>query len=129
MGADERTAWLTIAIETLSHLTLGQLREGCRNARMTCRFPSEIVPAVIGGTAEPRRQYISASGFIYRGDDTEVMRVAEQRADWNTYWSAKGNRDRARLAGKEEAPRLGYAAPIGALRISGIDEGDGEDFE
>lgn len=34
-------------------------------------------------------RYVSASGYEYRGDDKTVMREAEKRADWNTYWAAK----------------------------------------
>lgn len=34
-------------------------------------------------------RYVSASGYEYRGDDQAVMKEAEKRADWNTYWSAK----------------------------------------
>jgi DNA-binding transcriptional regulator YhcF (GntR family) len=34
-------------------------------------------------------RYVSASGYEYRGDDRDVMREAEKRADWNVYWSAK----------------------------------------
>jgi hypothetical protein len=34
-------------------------------------------------------RYVSASGYEYRGDDKAVMREAERRADWNTYYSAK----------------------------------------
>jgi hypothetical protein len=37
--------------------------------------------------------YVSASGYRYRGDDKAVMREAEKRADWGTYWKAKSNID------------------------------------
>lgn len=112
MGADDRAAWLTIAVDTLSELTIDQLREGCRKARSTCRFPSEIVPAVYGNTFEPRKRYISESGFVYHGEPQEVMRLAEQRGDWNTYWSAKADFQRVR---ENEALRLERAKPIGKL--------------
>jgi hypothetical protein len=39
-------------------------------------------------------EYVSASGYRYRGDDRTVMREAEKRADWSIYWKAKGNMDR-----------------------------------
>lgn len=42
--------------------------------------------------------YVSASGYRYRGDDRAVMREAEKRADWGTYWKAKGNLDGDRQA-------------------------------
>jgi hypothetical protein len=34
-------------------------------------------------------QFVSASGYEYRGDPKAVMKEAERRADWATYWSAK----------------------------------------
>lgn len=39
---------------------------------------------------EPQK-YVSASGHEYRGDPATVMREAERRADWGTYWKAKGD--------------------------------------
>lgn len=44
-------------------------------------------------------KYVSASGYEYRSSDPEtVMREAEKRADWSTYWGAKSDRDRQRTA-------------------------------
>lgn len=38
------------------------------------------------------RRYVSESGYEYRSNDPEtVMRESEKRADWNTYWRAKGD--------------------------------------
>jgi hypothetical protein len=34
-------------------------------------------------------QFVSATGYQYRGDAKAVMREAEKRADWNVYYSAK----------------------------------------
>ena len=42
--------------------------------------------------------YVSDSGYEYRGDDESVMRQAEKRADWSTYWKAKGNARKAKAA-------------------------------
>jgi uncharacterized protein YdaU (DUF1376 family) len=33
--------------------------------------------------------YVSDSGYQYRGSEEQVLRQAEARADWNTYWSIK----------------------------------------
>lgn len=41
--------------------------------------------------------FVSPSGHIYRGEEKDVMRQAEQRADWNTYWSAKAALEKPRL--------------------------------
>lgn len=43
-------------------------------------------------------KYVSASGYEYRGDEQAVMREAERRADWGTYWKAKANLDEPRRA-------------------------------
>lgn len=34
-------------------------------------------------------QYVSASGYEYRGTIEQVIRESEKRADWNTHWQAK----------------------------------------
>jgi hypothetical protein len=34
-------------------------------------------------------KWVSKSGYEYRGDDEAVMREAQKRADWNTYWAVK----------------------------------------
>jgi uncharacterized protein YdaU (DUF1376 family) len=44
-------------------------------------------------------EYVSATGYRYRGDHAAVMREAEKRADWGTYWAAKGNIEAGRKAG------------------------------
>jgi hypothetical protein len=36
-----------------------------------------------------KARYVSASGYEYRGSDEQVMREAEKRSDWGTYYSAK----------------------------------------
>jgi hypothetical protein len=110
MGADERAAFITVGIETLSELSLAELKEGARQARKTCRFPSELLPAIFGNSEEARETYISASGYIYRGDERAVMREAEKRADWSTYYQAK-----ARVKEETGTPRIGTARSIGKL--------------
>jgi uncharacterized protein YdaU (DUF1376 family) len=42
--------------------------------------------------------YVSATGYQYRGNERAVMREAEKRADWDTYWQAKANLDGERQA-------------------------------
>jgi hypothetical protein len=67
-------------------------------------------------------EYVSASGYRYRGDDRAVMREAEKRADWSIYWKAKGNMDRgAPQAGGVES--LGATARIAAT-VHGISRHD-----
>ena len=116
MTADERHTWMTVAGETLVEveLTVEQLRAAAKKARATCRFPSEIVPAIYASTAEPSTRYISDSGYIYRGTDHEVMHQAEQRADWNTYWSAK-----AKIARDKPEERSERTQAIGQI-VDGV---------
>lgn len=40
-------------------------------------------------------KYVSASGHEYRGSVDDVIREAEKRADWNTYWAARSDREAA----------------------------------
>lgn len=76
-----------------------QFRAGCQKARETCRFASEIIPTIFGNIeAKGSSRYISESGFIYHGDEDEVMRVAAQRADWTTYYFAKSQKGKTQLA-------------------------------
>jgi uncharacterized protein YdaU (DUF1376 family) len=49
--------------------------------------PVEWMQKRLGGGS----QYVSESGYRYRGDEDAVMREAEKRADWPTYYSAKAN--------------------------------------
>ena len=48
--------------------------------------PVEWVTKSLAGSSK----YVSKSGYEYRGTDEEVMRKAEIRADWDTYWTIKG---------------------------------------
>jgi hypothetical protein len=64
-------------------------------ALIDCRFkaisePIEWLQKRLSGS-----KYVSASGYEYRGDEEAVMRQAEKRADWNTYYAAKANLERA----------------------------------
>ena len=100
LSAEDRAAWIAVAKQTLGRPEAQRFREACQLARQTCRFPSEIVPTILGNNPDARKggsRYISESGFIYKGDEGEVMRVAAQRADWTTYYLAKAALERPRL--------------------------------
>jgi hypothetical protein len=47
MTADDRHAWIRVARETLKGIPEDLLQRGCKKARETCRFASEIVPAIV----------------------------------------------------------------------------------
>lgn len=49
-----------------------------------------------------RPRYVSSSGYEYRGNVDDVIREAERRSDWGTFWKAKGDRD-GRLAEPKKA--------------------------
>jgi hypothetical protein len=91
LSAEDRAAWIAVARQTLGRPEAQRFRDACQRARQVCRFPSEIVPTILGNNPDDTKggRYISESGFIYRGEDDEVMRVAAQRADWTTYYQAK----------------------------------------
>jgi len=71
MTAEDRTAWVAVAKQTLTGIPGDLLARGCRKARETCRFASEIVPTIVEevkGDWEWRRQRLS-----------EEMRAFENR--------------------------------------------------
>ena len=39
-------------------------------------------------------KYVSKSGYEYRGDLDAIIRESEKRADWNTHWAARVERDK-----------------------------------
>lgn len=47
MTGDERNEWVQVARQTLSGIPADLMRRGCAAARKSCRFPSEIVPAIM----------------------------------------------------------------------------------
>lgn len=52
MTKDEVDDWLSVAIETLSHLPLHIFEKGARDARVTCTHHSQIVPAILAHTRD-----------------------------------------------------------------------------
>lgn len=50
MTAEDRKAWVSVARATLSGIPADLLQRGCRKARETCRFASEIVPVIVETT-------------------------------------------------------------------------------
>jgi hypothetical protein len=61
MSAEDRNAWLQVARETLRGIPGDLLQRGCKKARETCRFASEIVPTILEETKDDweRRKRIS----------------------------------------------------------------------
>ena len=47
LTASDRNEWVRIAKETLTGMPGDLLQRGCQEARMTCRFPSEVVPSIV----------------------------------------------------------------------------------
>lgn len=47
MTGNDRSEWLKVAHMTLRDMPADLLSRGCEKARQTCRFPSEIVPAIL----------------------------------------------------------------------------------
>lgn len=74
--------------------------------------PVEWIPKRLGGC-----RYVSASGYQYRGDDEAVMREAERRSDWDTYWAVKAEAEAPESTGppRRSNGRRGRTASIGQL--------------
>lgn len=47
MTAEDRQAWVAVAKATLTGMPADLLAAGCKKARETCRFASEIVPTIM----------------------------------------------------------------------------------
>jgi len=47
MTAEERSQWISVARQTLSGIPADLMERGAKAARAKCRFPSEIVPAIL----------------------------------------------------------------------------------
>lgn len=99
LSAEDRAAWIAVARQTVAGMPADQFHAGCQRARESCRFPSEIIPTIFGNLPDGKKspKYISETGFIYHGDEDEVMRIAAQRADWTTYWYAKSCKNKTQL--------------------------------
>jgi len=50
MTAEDRQAWVAVAKATLTGIPADLLARGCKKARETCRFASEIVPTILAET-------------------------------------------------------------------------------
>jgi hypothetical protein len=50
MTTEDRHAWVAVAKATLTGIPADLLKRGCKVARETCRFASEIVPAIVAET-------------------------------------------------------------------------------
>ncbi len=100
----DRKAWLAAAAEALNGVPPNLLLRGVEFAMLASDHPSNIVKNIMleigeewkGWAPEEAKRgkpkYISASGHVYFSTDpNEVMREAERRADWSTYYLAKAD--------------------------------------
>lgn len=68
MSNEDRQAWVAVARETLRGIPADLLKRGCDHVRRTCRFASEIVPAIIeevGSSWERRKRMAAVSEAQY----------------------------------------------------------------
>lgn len=106
----DRKAWLAAAADALRDVPPDLLRRGVDFAMLNSDHPSNVVKNImreIGeewkcwAPEEDRRgkpKYISATGYVYHSSNPEdVMREAERRADWNTYWLARSRMEKQRV--------------------------------
>ena len=67
MSADDQTAWLAAAMDTLSGIPADLLERGCRAARLKVDHPAKIVAAIhaeVGAEWERRKQALRAVGSV-----------------------------------------------------------------
>lgn len=93
---EDRAAWIGIARQTLAGMDSDAFLGGCQRARETCTFLSQVVPAILGNVTQDSKpsRYISATGYVYFGDEDAVIRESEKRADWDTHWKARAAKSR-----------------------------------
>lgn len=51
MTQDDRTEWITVAVQDVEEIALGALQRSCKAARLSCRHPSELIPAILSNAA------------------------------------------------------------------------------
>ena len=56
MTAEDRQAWVAVAKQTLTGIPGDLLQRGCKKARETCRFASDIVPTIMAEVGETWRR-------------------------------------------------------------------------
>lgn len=69
MNGEERAGWVAVARQSLSGIPADLLKQGCAKARLTCRFASEIVPAIhseVGKEWERRKKRAAEDEAAYR---------------------------------------------------------------
>jgi hypothetical protein len=88
-------------------------------AELEAHDPNEIVATSVErgwtgffeprGDAKPAKQYVSASGYVYRGDPDQVQREARRRGDNDTYWQVEVDRKSGAQSIGEIARRVANA--------------------
>lgn len=73
-------------------------------------------------------RWVSKSGYEYRGSDADVVREAERRADWDTYWGAKrairlAQEAKPKPEQKAKGAKRGKSTPVGQLTTNLIPAG------
>ena len=75
MSADDRTEWLKVARMTVGDIPADPFRWACKEARKTCKFASEIVPAIVKAAAE-RTHWLRLSARYASEDLERINQVA-----------------------------------------------------
>lgn len=92
MTKDERGQWLQAARIALTGIPADLLKDGCAAARLKCRFPSEIVPAIyaaIGDRWEKRKrdarpvEVFEPAGLLEKPDYVTPAEAAAILAEFN----------------------------------------------
>lgn len=81
MTGEERGQWVSVARLSLTGIPADLLERGCAKARLTCRFPSEIVPAImaeVGPEWERRKRHWRETSAAMTRDQTPRLPRAEQ---------------------------------------------------
>jgi hypothetical protein len=106
MTAEDRNAWVQVARATLKGIPGDLLSFGCKKARESCRFASEIVPTImetVGASWEQRKKWAAEQAM--REANKNAPRLERPR---NEYWRpVKGETQRILQQVRAEIDREG----------------------
>jgi hypothetical protein len=83
MSTEDRQAWVAVAKQTLSGIPGDLLQFGCKKARETCRFASEIVPTImaeVGDIWERRKRTLATLKIQW--DQRNMPRLTHEELEY-----------------------------------------------
>ena len=80
MSTEDRGAWAAVARQALTGIPADLLAKGCKAAMLRCKFPSEVVPAIMDEVASEwraRRRAVEYADAAERNRNTPLLEAPE----------------------------------------------------